>query len=597
MKFLVNVMKRWWMVPAVCMVLPVLAFGQVNLTFSVDMTNEILEGNFDPQTQAVDIRGTFNEWSGGEAWELDPTAENDSVYAATFEFSEDFVGDTIMFKFHAHDWENAIGDRRYIVTDEVDQELPLAVFDVPYWLDVSFFVDMSGAIDDEIFNVNQDSVVMRGYFQTLAGDTVEWAGNRFLLEPVDYNDVENVYGIIIRFDGEAAGEIAEWKFVIVGPDKDDIWEGIGNRTWELSGDQVQTLPLFQWDTPFGESANITFLADMRAQILAGNFDPDRGDMVFVRGEFNGWSQADTLFEDFEVEGWYELQIEVTAGIGQQVEFKYFIEAGDGSSMPNGGWEFGANRTFEFTGEDRVLERVFWSDITLEGFLAHDVDVTFRFDRTTAVENGNNTSKSAATIEGDLYIAGANPPLFWIWDDTDEDRSHLLLTETDQDGIYEVTLTFPEGTIRELEYKYAIEVQPNDFVQESGFQENRVTEIPLEVFSIIVEEPAWGQWDAEAVITNVNQIDSGIPMVFSLKQNYPNPFNPATTIQYSIPEAEKVVLTIYNVLGQQVATLMNEVQNPGTYQATFDAAHLASGVYIYRIQAGDFVESKRMMLIK
>lgn len=91
--------------------------------------------------------------------------------------------------------------------------------------------------------------------------------------------------------------------------------------------------------------------------------------------------------------------------------------------------------------------------------------------------------------------------------------------------------------------------------------------------------------------------SETPLEFQLRQNYPNPFNPETTIQYSIPESGKVKLVVHNVLGQEVDTLVNEVKNPGTYRATFDASHLPSGIYIYRLQAGDFVETRRMMLIK
>lgn len=85
--------------------------------------------------------------------------------------------------------------------------------------------------------------------------------------------------------------------------------------------------------------------------------------------------------------------------------------------------------------------------------------------------------------------------------------------------------------------------------------------------------------------------------FGLEQNYPNPFNPTTTIQYQIPEMEKVVLKIYNILGQEVQTLVNEVQHPGMYQTTFDASRLASGVYFYRLTAGDYVEVKKMMFLK
>lgn len=85
--------------------------------------------------------------------------------------------------------------------------------------------------------------------------------------------------------------------------------------------------------------------------------------------------------------------------------------------------------------------------------------------------------------------------------------------------------------------------------------------------------------------------------FQLMQNYPNPFNPATIIQYSVPQMEEVVLKVYNVLGQEVKTLVNEVQTPGTYQVTFDASHLSSGVYFYRLQAGDYTEVKKMMFLK
>ena len=91
--------------------------------------------------------------------------------------------------------------------------------------------------------------------------------------------------------------------------------------------------------------------------------------------------------------------------------------------------------------------------------------------------------------------------------------------------------------------------------------------------------------------------SDIPDGYSLKQNYPNPFNPSTTILYTIPHTERVVLKIYNILGQEVKTLVDEQQFPGTYQAMFDASHLASGVYFYRLTAGDYTEVKKMMFIK
>ncbi len=85
--------------------------------------------------------------------------------------------------------------------------------------------------------------------------------------------------------------------------------------------------------------------------------------------------------------------------------------------------------------------------------------------------------------------------------------------------------------------------------------------------------------------------------FSLAQNYPNPFNPSTTITFNLPQASEVSLKVFNMLGQEVATLVNDRMGQGVQAIQFDASHLASGMYIYRLQASGFVETRKMMLIK
>ncbi len=106
---------------------------------------------------------------------------------------------------------------------------------------------------------------------------------------------------------------------------------------------------------------------------------------------------------------------------------------------------------------------------------------------------------------------------------------------------------------------------------------------------------------------VSQVREGIPTEFAVKQNYPNPFNPATEIGFQIPDYSArggsasgggfVSLRVYDVLGREVATLVSEVKEPGTYAVQWDASGVSSGVYFYRLKAGDFVQTKRMLLMR
>jgi hypothetical protein len=123
------------------------------------------------------------------------------------------------------------------------------------------------------------------------------------------------------------------------------------------------------------------------------------------------------------------------------------------------------------------------------------------------------------------------------------------------------------------------------------------------YSINNQDQSWAdvsRWTYTWIGNSMSGVEDGIDNVvakYELSQNYPNPFNPATVINYSLQKTGMVSLSVYNVLGQKVATLVNKVESAGVHNVTFDASNLTSGVYIYRIQAGSFTQSKKMILLK
>ena len=140
----------------------------------------------------------------------------------------------------------------------------------------------------------------------------------------------------------------------------------------------------------------------------------------------------------------------------------------------------------------------------------------------------------------------------------------------------------------------------------GFVNGNGTSTETHTYSFTDQNPVPGKsyyklkqidFDGSFEYSNIVEVDLTLPIVFSLEQNYPNPFNPATSIQYTISSKQNVQLLVYNVLGKEIATLVNEEKPAGNYKVNFDASKLSSGVYFYQLQAGSFVETKKMILIR
>jgi len=111
------------------------------------------------------------------------------------------------------------------------------------------------------------------------------------------------------------------------------------------------------------------------------------------------------------------------------------------------------------------------------------------------------------------------------------------------------------------------------------------------------EMSSGFWPAADIVVDVSDDNLGLPTKFKLFNNYPNPFNPATTIKYDIPKSTFVTLKVYNITGQLIGTLVNEQKSAGRYSVSWNAENTSSGVYFYRITAGNFSAVKKGVVLK
>jgi hypothetical protein len=134
---------------------------------------------------------------------------------------------------------------------------------------------------------------------------------------------------------------------------------------------------------------------------------------------------------------------------------------------------------------------------------------------------------------------------------------------------------------------------------NGFDINEITSVALIDSTIYIgtwEEGIWAS-PISSLLTDIKNEKYNKPIDFYLSQNYPNPFNPATTIEYEIPKQSNVKIDVFDALGRKIETLLNKEQTAGNYKMSFNGSKLSSGIYLYKLTAGSFVQIKKMILIK
>ena len=326
-----------------------------------------------------------------------------------------------------------------------------------------------------------------------------------------------------------------------------------------------------------------------------------GPYVFPDSQVLDWSENSTV-KLISVTGDYFVST-LYVPTGSQMQFKFWSQ--DFEKLGTNGWESGNTGTnesgdmFLTVAGDTILPLHFFNclgeqkpyDWRLGQPKTDSIAVWFRVFMYTedGILKGYNSGEdiSIVGVRGDP-LSGAGP-LSW-------DYTKIILQRELEDQnrsgyhLFSGAIFFPKSLIGNIQ-KYKFFIEPNGW--ENGTDRtftipNSDTTLHWVYFSN--SSPFHGQVD-------VKNKQHTITKTFSLSQNYPNPFNPTTTIQYSIPRQSFVTIKIYDILGKEITTLVNERKSAGNHSVNFNASDLPSGVYFYRMQAGSFVSTKKFVLLK
>lgn len=579
----------------------------INVTFQVDMSVQQQMGNFDPATQTVSIPGSFNGWNT-EANMLSDD-DGDLVYTTTLTLDPN---STYEYKYFAGgQWESI--DNRSVTTGSED-----LVLDVVYFNDedevatgdasVTFEVDMRLPMRQGSLNPGQQ-VFVAGSFNGWSTATDEMTDD----------DGDSTYTVVVG--NLQSGEELQFKYIYYKSDGSVEWEGVDNRHFTPApGDTNYFFAFWNDIDPDVEFADgdITFNVDMSVMSEIGIFDNTQ-DSMMVRGSFNGWGDQDVMDQDaLSADFYYKTIGFEQQPVGMDLAYKFYVKNHDENTMWTDGWERpfsqgGGNRNVEFAGETgQQVDPVYYDDVDPDWVIeaGQTVQITFQVDMTDAANPDIQVPTFNPATDTVWWIA-EQPSFIYTqgWVDTDNMRV-LMLTDDDGDMIYTGTLTVNGPAWNGFEYRYAFTHDGGSFTHEpAGFADfaYRVRYIAMNGARQFVQpytapqdhwtpqEDKSDQWEDGPPVGVEGQNE--IVRKFDLQQNYPNPFNPTTTIKFSIPKDGVVTLKVFNLLGQEVATLINEEMNAGSYKVNFDASKLGSGVYFYKLQTGNHSATRKMLLLK
>ncbi|MCK9424408.1 MAG: T9SS type A sorting domain-containing protein [Ignavibacteriaceae bacterium] len=571
------------------------------ITFSVDMELERLAGFFHPASDTVFVGGNFNAW---EKSVMTVSQSNPDIYTATISVT-DSVQDTIRFNFvYSPDIWEVVGVREYVITQ--------ANYDSGFvrlgWIGFNF-ESFSPAVPRVEFRCNMSVEMKRGTFVRgekvfVRGDFNGWSGIDYELKDVDG---DSIYSRI--FYNFKTDQKLTFKFTN-NNNGNNVWEATGNRklTVSLLGANIYTA---YWENQcclISKLIHVTFSVNMELERLQGLFNPST-DTVFVRGSFNSWGKTSMPAAQTRPD-FFETTTDIILQEEERVNFKFFYS-------PNS-WE--ENNLTDSTQNDRyfilsksnwdqgevALDAIGFNNGSLETVLNQDAHITF-----TCNTNGAPIlNVSQGTEFTTVHVAGEYSPLRWPdsgWPDADSTKMIQLYDDgTHEDAIagdkiFTTGVTFPTYTPLNIPYKYSANwgLPTNGGVNDNEAYVGEAHHLKLGRFTY--NETVIDSFGVLEIFdwVEIENKSAAIPSSYKLEQNYPNPFNPETVISWQIAVGGFVTLKVFDVLGNEVATLVNEEQSAGTYQIEFSSKNtiISSGVFFYQLRAGNFVQTKKMILLR
>jgi len=605
----------------------------VDVTFQVDMSVKIATGYFNPATEVVTCPGGFNNWlneppANTEKVMSDP--DNDSVYTITITMD---ANTNYEYKFNiglGWDGKDENQGNRSVQVGASNMTVDPSFFNdyEPYTgiqSPVTFNVDMQLPAQGD-FDPSADHVFVAGNFTNWQNDAVE------MFDP----DNDSIFTATIDVDSLVSGDLAIYKFVwseTTAPngnwespqEGDDIIAGGDNRIYGVhdgSNDVSRNWNNVNPNVTLADG-NIFFEVDMSVATELGVFNPNT-DSVQIRGSFNGWNASNpekALMNQNPAnpDDWFIDIPFVQEILNSTQQYKFFINDAD-SNYSNTGWEVpigntagsDRNRPIIFEGDPaQIAPYSYFENIHTDWVIpaGTTVIINFSVDMTNAANPDSQATPFVAGTDSVFWIP--RQPLYYAVNGYAWPGGYprvLELTDPNSDMIYTGQMTINGPMFNGFLYNYAYSSGTSLILEEGSQGDVRVRfvgqnggarvfdspwDMPLDIWSNSVkpEEDKPQGW------VSVKEIP-GNPQTYLLEQNFPNPFNPSTLIRFSVPEQGLVTLKVYNLIGEEVATLVNGELTSGTYEVDFRGTEYSSGIYFYTLTADNtYIATKKMILLK